>query len=228
MATRLKTWHPDVAFGGAKVGADEVDFYHTYMVMFPSIDGTALATAKGTPAATAKYALAANVTTLDYPRNIVLKLNNTSGSTNGGTVTVNGKNQFGDVISETFTVTGAANGGTTVGTKVFAEFTSGTAQFSGAGNASNGCTANVGFGTAGTTTLFGLPFKVGGTKDLLNLSWASAGANAFIASAALGSYVSTAQHAVLARTDFVGTSGFTAWFKSTKDQSDDVTGVVGR
>ena len=227
MATRLKTWHPDIAFSGGKVGADEVDFYHVYNIMCPSIISTAVGTCRGTP--TSSYAIVAGATTLDYPRNLAVRLGNTSNSTNGMIGTINGLDQFGNAIREVFTIAGAANGGTAVGTKVFATFVSGTATFSGAGDAANGCTCNVGYGTAGTTTLFGLPFKVGGTKDLLNYSWASAGANAFIASAALGSYVDTGMHAIQARTDFVGTSGLTAWFKSTKDQSGDTDkGVVGR
>ena len=223
MAVRLKTWHPDVTFGEAKVGADEVDFYHVYRVMFPSIDATAIAT---TAAIATEAALAANVTTLDYPRNLrVTCAGGTADGTYGGTITINGLNQFGQAIQETFTIATAENGGTAVGTKVFATFISGTANLTGDTAVA---TCNVGVGTAGTTTMFGLPFKVGGTKDLLNYSWGSAGGNAFVPASSLGSYVSTTQHAIKARTDFVGTSGFTAWLKSTKDQSEDVTGVVGR
>jgi hypothetical protein len=227
MSDRMKNHFPEFAYAGGKVGADEVDFYHTYSVMFPSIDGTALATAKGTP--TSSYALAENITAIGYPRNLVVKINNTSGSTNGGTVTINGLDQFGNAIQEVFDVTSAANGGTTVGTKVFATFVSGTVKFIGAGNGANGCTANVGFGTAGTTALFGLPFKVGGTSDLLNYVWGSAGANTVIPTTSLGSYLDTGMHAIKARTDFVGTSGFVVWCKSTKDQTEDTDkGVVGR
>lgn len=227
MSNTLKTHHPDVAFGGAKVGADEVDFFHVYNVFYPSVDATAIATAKGTP--TSSYALAENTQgVLDYPRNVVVRINNTSGSTNGGTATINGLDQFGNVIQEVVAVTSAANGGTTEGTKVFSKFTSGTVKFIGAGNAANGCTCNVGYGTAGTTTLFGLPFKVGGTADLLSYAWASVSAAQMSKANALGSYVSTAQNAILARTDFGTASGFTAWLKSTKNQSEDVTPVMGR
>jgi hypothetical protein len=223
MAVRLKTWHPDVTLCGAKVGADEVDFYHVYRVMFPSIDATAIATAE---AIATGAALVENVTTLGYPRNLLVTCaGGTTDGTYGGTVVINGLNQFGQAIQETFSIATAVNGGIAVGTKVFATFVSGTATLAGDTAVA---TCNVGVGTAGTTTLFGLPFKVGGTKDLLNYSWGSAGASKFVPSSSLGSYVSTTQHAILARTDFVGTSGFVAWFKSTKDQNQDLTDVVGR
>jgi len=224
MSTTLKTWHPDVAFGGGKVGADEVDFYHVYNVFYPSINATCVATMKAIATGSALVENTQGV--MDYPRNLVVTCaGGTSSGTYGGTVVINGLNQFGDVIQETFSIATAVNGGTAVGTKVFAKFTSGTATL---GGDTAVATCNVGFGTAGTTTLFGLPFKVGGTADLLNLGWASASAAQMIKSDALGSYVSTAQHAILARTDFGTASGFTAWLKSTKNQSEDTTSVVGR
>jgi hypothetical protein len=224
MSTTLKTWHPDVAFGGAHVGADEVDFFHTYTVFYPSVNATAVATCKSIASASA---LVENVQGVcDYPRNLVVKCaGGTSSGTYGGTVVINGLNQFGDVIQETFSIATAVNGGIAVGTKVFAKFTSGTATLAGDTAVA---TCNVGFGTAGTTTLFGLPFKVGGTADLVNMAWASVSAAALIHSNALGSYVSTTEHAILARTDFGTASGFTAWLKSTKNQSEDTTSVVGR
>jgi hypothetical protein len=226
MAVRLKTWHPDVTFGGAKVGADEVDFYHVYTIMNPSIDATAIATAKGS--SPTSYALAENISgVLDYPRNIVMVLGVTSGSTNGAVGTVNGVDQFGNSITEVFTVAATANGGTTVGTKVFSKFVSGTATFNGAGDAANGCTANIGYGTAGTATLFGLPFKIGGTGDVLSINWATSHVIHPIKGNRIGSLVSTTQHAVCAPCDF-GTASGVVWAKSTKDQSNDDTSVVGR
>lgn len=213
----LRTWHPDVAFSGNKVAGEEMDFIY-YTVNNPSIDATAVATAVGTP--TSSYALAENVMgACDVPRNLRVALGVTSGSTNGMTGTVNGLDQFGEPVIETFSITGAANGGTAIGTKVFSKFVSGTVTFSGAGNAANGCTANIGFGTAGTTTLFGIPGKVGGTKDLLNFNWASAHAVQLIHTNALGSYVianpQAGIYAIKARTDFGTATGFTVRIKSS-------------
>ena len=223
MSTRLKTWYPDVTYAGGRVGADEVDYYHVYRVFCPSIDGTAIATAS---AIATTATVAANVTTLDYPRNLVVTCaGGTSSGTYGGTVTVYGKNQFGEKILETFSIGTAVKGGTAVGTKVFGEFTSATARLSGDTAIA---TCNIGLGTAGTTTLFGLPFKVGGTGDLLNYSWASTGAAQFVPASSLGSYVSTTEHAILARTDVVGTSSFVVWCKSTYNQTKDDAPVVGR
>jgi len=203
-----------------------VDYYHVYAITNPSINATAIATAIGTSATS--YALAENTSgVLDYPRNFVLTLGVTSGSTNGAIATINGKNQFGNVIRELATVAAAANGGTTAGTKVFSVFSSGTVAFSGAGNAANGCTANIGYGTAGTTCMFGLPFKIGGTGDIMSINWATSHVIHPIKENRIGSLVSTSQHAVLAPCDF-GTASGVVWAKSTKDQSNDDTSVVGR
>ncbi len=224
MANRLKTWHPDFTFSGGKVGADEVDFYHVYTVPNLSIGTNTCATARSIAVAVALTGSGQEI--MDVPRNLVVRCpGGTTNGTYGGTIVINGKDQFGNVISETVSIATAVNGGTGIGTRVFAQFTSGTATLAGDTALA---TVSVGYGTAGTTTLFGLPFKVGGTGDLMNLSWASAHAVQTIGSAALGSYVSTTQHAILARTDFGTASGFVAWLKSTKDQSEDSTGVVGR
>ena len=224
MANTLKTWHPDFTFSGGKVGADEVDFYHTYVVNNPSIDATAVATAA---VIATTLTLVQNVAgVMDYPRNLVLKLaGGTSNGTYGGTVVVKGLDQFGNTMSETFSVGTAVNGGTAVGTKVFSKFTTGTGTLAGDTAIA---TANLGFGTAGTTCLFGLPFKVGGTGDLVSYNWASAHAVQFNTSTAIGSYVDTGMHAIKARTDFGTASGFVVWCKSTKNQSEDSTYVVGR
>ncbi len=225
MSTTLKTWHPDVAFGGGKVGADEVDFYHTYTIKDPSIDATAVATAASIHIGSTP--LVENVAgVMDYPRNLVLRVaGGTSSGTYGGTATINGLDQFGNSISETFSIATAVNGGTGIGTKIFSKFVSGSINMAGDTAVA---TANVGYGTAGTTTLFGLPFKVGGTGDLMSFNWASAHAVQFITSTAVGSYVNTGVHAVLARTDFGTASGFGLWAKSTYNQSNDNSPVVGR
>jgi hypothetical protein len=217
MANSLKTWHPDFTFAGGKVGADEVDFYHTYVVNNPSIDATAIATAAGIASA---VVLKENISALlDYPRNLrVTCAGGTSSGTYGGTVVVNGIDQFGNTITETISIATAVNGGTTLGTKIFARVDSGTATLSGDTAIA---TVNVGYSTAGTTTLFGLPFKMGGTKDLLHYNWASAHAVQAIATAAVGSYAGTSYSYVKARSDFGTAAGFSVWVKSTKNQSED-------
>lgn len=222
MANTMKTWHPDFTFGGGKVGADEVDFYHTYTVNNPSISATAVGTAA---VIATSFTLVENQSfVLDYPRNLVMTLaGGTSSGTYGGTMTVTGVDQFGNTITETFSDGTTVNGGTTVGTKVFAKITSAKGTL---GGDTAIATVNVGYGTGGTTTLFGLPFKVGGTGDLLHYNWASAHAVQPIATAAIGSYVSTAYHALKARSDFGTAAGFTVWVKSSKNQSEDSTNVT--
>jgi hypothetical protein len=220
----MKRHFPEFTFGGVKVGADEVDFYHTYSVSNPSIDATAVATAANIHTTATLVENIAGV--MDYPRNLVVRCaGGTSNGTYGGTLVIKGLDQFGNSISETFSIATAVSGGTAIGTKIFAKFTSGTGTLAGDTAIA---TCNVGYGTAGTTTLFGLPFKIGGTGNLLSYNWASAHAVQAITSTAVGSYATVPYSAVLARTDFGTATGFTVWCKSTYDQSNDDTGVVGR
>lgn len=213
----LRTWHPDVAFSGNKVAGEEMEYMY-YTVNNPSIDATAVATAKAIGATGTGSALVENVMgACDVPRNLrVTCAGGTSSGTYGGTVTINGLDQYGEPVTETFSIATAVNGGTAIGTKIFSKFTSGTCTFSGDTAVA---TCNVGFGTAGTTTLFGIPGKVGGTGDLKNYNWASAHAVQLIHTNALGSYV-IANHiqgiyALKARSDFGTASGFTVRVKST-------------
>jgi hypothetical protein len=167
----LKRHFPDIRFSGNKVTADELGYDLIYTVMNPSISATWFGTCAGT--STQSIALGVINDQADYARNVILVVSCASGSTKGGTAIVNGKDQFGNNITENLVVTVAANGGTTIGTKVFERVSSGTFNF-GTANAGNG-TATIGNGTAGTTTIFGFPFKLGGTEDIKNITGSFAG-----------------------------------------------------
>src|SRR3990167_2477788 len=94
-----------------------------------------------------------------------------------GTCTLYGYDQFGVYQNEAITFTGASNGGTAVGTKVFAQLSAGTLAF---GTAIGSGTARVGVGTIGTTLLFGLPARIGGTTDVKHIAWGSNGNNSTV------------------------------------------------
>ena len=224
MAINLKAHHPDIAFGGAKVGADEVDFYHTYHINCPSVNATAVATAA---VIATTVTLVENLSALmDCPRNLRLQLaGGTTSGTYGGTIVVTGLDQFGNAISETFSVATAVNGGNAIGTKVFAKFTAGTGTLAGDTAIA---TANLGYGTAGTTTLYGLPFKIGGTGDIVNIAWATSHVIHPIKSNRLGSLVNVGMHAVCGPVDNAGTALGVIWAKSTYDQTNDNSVVTGR
>ena len=163
----LKKWAPDVRFSGNKVTSDELGWDQQYIVINPTISPTWFGTtAVGTAGQT--KAFVGNIITArgyaDYPRNAVYGVAAASGSTHGGTWTVNGLDQFGSSVSESVTIATATGGGTVNGTQVWSKITSGSYSFSTAGDA-NG-TPMVGGAITGTSALLGLPVRLGGTTDV--------------------------------------------------------------
>lgn len=160
----LKNHEPAIPFAGEKITPDEMGYDQFYMVINPSIDSSWFGTVSGTQTQTGKV-LVLKCAFADYPRNLRLTYVGASGSVvNLATGTINGLDQFGSTISETYAGTPAADGGTIVGTAVFSKVTSGTFNL-GTGDAGPG-TVSVGVGTGGTTTKFGLPSRLGGTTDI--------------------------------------------------------------
>lgn len=162
----MKRNEPAVRFSGEKVTPDEVGFDLLYTVVNPSIDAQWFGTAVGTSTQTPTFGIINGYA--DYPRNVRYVLGAASGSTAGGTIVITGKDQFGSGVTETLGVATAANGGTTVGTQVFAQVTAVSCTLA-TMNAGNG-TIQLGVGTGGTTTKFGLPARLGGTTDIKRLS----------------------------------------------------------
>jgi hypothetical protein len=159
----LKRHLPDIRFSGNKVSPDEIDMYQTYNILHPSVSASALGTVNGTAGS---GGIAPVVSELDYPRNVLYSI---TGSDLGGTLVVNGQNQFGGTQTETLSVAAAAGGGTVAGTKVFA--TLGTMTFTKDGEAG---TQVVGYAIAAEEAKFGLPNKVGGTGDIKRAVWIDA------------------------------------------------------
>lgn len=153
---------PYLAFGG-KIKQHEVDQYQQYCVLRPGISGSAIvATTAGTATA---GTIAINYP--DYPRNLSMTYVEASGTAAIATVSVDGHDQFGNVINESFVMTNLGTA-TTNGTKVFAYV--GTVTFTGSGRAS-GDDMSLGYCSADGTTKFGLPSKVSGSADVLRYNW---------------------------------------------------------
>ena len=198
---------------GQGVSPDEMDSYQVYNVNNP-VTGLLGVTAVGTAAVGGTSSVQALVVLSkypDYPRNVALTILGTHGSL-GGTLVINGEDQFGSAITETITVTNADNGGTTSGTRVFGKFTSGTVSL---GTAVGNGTSSVRF-TPGTDTLFGLPVKIGATTDVVHYGHTvGTGMVNIGGGTAIGSLVDTGVHAFRPFAAFTGTSFFNVWVKST-------------
>lgn len=170
---------------GYKITPDEVDRYEIYDISIPSQNGT-VGTAASATATQAKAMVIVNKYA-DYPRNLEAGASGTADY--GGAWVVNGKDQFGATIQETFTVGTTANGGTTVGTMIFAEVTSGT--FTATSDSVGGGLPKVKFANAEGTTRFGLPFRIGGTADVKVITYAKNFVPTAINGGTIGAYVGT-------------------------------------
>src|SRR5260221_569098 len=136
---------------------DEIDRYEVVTIVNPNtLTANAFIGTYAVAGTSAANSLVIVNAIPDWPRNLEYSITGT-GAGMAGTTTVTGRDQFGSVITETISIGTASNGGTTAGTKVFAQVTSGTHNF---GTAVGNGTARLGLGTTGTTAMFGLPFKV--------------------------------------------------------------------
>lgn len=165
---------------GWQVTPDELDMDQRYYVMNPAVTDTFF----GTVSSASAGAFVLDQTRTAYPRNLLFVALGVAGGM-GGTAVINGKNQFGETISETISFGSAAGGGTAAGTKVFAQVTSGTFTPVGLGGTAVG-TAKLGvaIGSADPGVIFGLPHKLGGTADIKAISWIDADVEKQHASAA--------------------------------------------
>lgn len=216
----LKVYNPALRSGqlgtSGPVGAitpDEIDSYTVHQVIFPNFGANA-ASWFGTWAVAGTSAVGNLViinAIADYPRNLEFAI---AGSAAGmtGTAVINGRDQFGSVISESLTFAGAANGGTVVGTKVFAHITNGTLSF---GTAVGNGTARLGADVTGTTTLFGLPVRLGATTDLKLLNYNNGTGAVSVNGGTIAAFANVPMSAIKAPKSVVGTYTLTAWVKST-------------
>ena len=218
----LKKYMPELRAGqlGTQppVGAitpDEIDSYVVFNVINPtqaaSGAGASWVGTRTSGTADTKAIVIRNAI-LDYPRNLEFAI---AGSSVGmaGTATINGRDQFGSVIAETFGFGSADNGGTVVGTEVFAHVTNGTINY-GTFAGANG-TGRVGVGVGGTTALFGLPVRLGGTTDVKLLTCTTGTGAVTVGGGTIAAFVDVPMSAVKAPLDITGTYTITAWVKPT-------------
>jgi hypothetical protein len=220
----LKKWDPGFGFSGNKVTPDEIGWDMMYYIINPSINTTWFGTTAIGGTVAQKTLVLINALA-DYPRNLEFGVQGTNAI--GGTWDVNGKDQFGNSISEsgTIAVSGTA-GGTTAGTKIFSEVTTGTFSFATGGSVGNG-TPKLGVGTAGTTALFGLPAKLGGTFDVKMISGSFGGvgtstSGTFIHGSAVAANVDMYNHAIKAPLDVqAGTTVYAIRYRPTYVVNDE-------
>ena len=189
---------------------DEIDRYEQYLIAFPSYSSTWFGTfaVAGTAATGALVVINAIA---DYPRNVEFALAGT-GVGMAGTLALTGRDQFGVTFEESLGYGSADNGGTVVGTRIFAHITAGTLSF---GTAVGNGTARLGVGTLGTTTLFGLPSKIGGTTDVKLLSKGGSVGMLTAGGGTVAAYVNTAQHAIQSPTNVVSANIISVIYKPT-------------
>lgn len=207
----LKRHYPDFAWSGNKVQPNEIDRYEVYSLSFAAPVISWFGTAIGDGTAGDKDLTLVNKLA-PYPTSVEARFVGAAGTTKG-TATITGKDQFGVTISETLSVA-SGSAGTAVGTKVFMEISAGSAEL---GTAAGSCVVCP--GTAGTTTLLGLPIKIAGSTDLKLLTW-SHGDTQTSAGGATGTvdfYAVPAMDAIKAVSPIVGTVNLTAWIKTSFD-----------
>jgi hypothetical protein len=199
------------------VTPDEQDAYVVYNITNPNVSPIFLGTCAVTGTSTAKPIVFTNIL-LDYPRNLEVVHLGTHAAMNG-TFVINGYDQFGEAITENFAIASASNGGTTAGTKVFSSVRSGTFT---PGTAVGNGTTKIGVGTSGTTCLFGLPCKIGGTNDVKMLNFTAGTGAATINGGTIGAFINAGKHAIKSPFDLAGTTSIQVWVKSTYNNEEAV------
>lgn len=206
----IKKHMPDIRFSSNKVSPDEIDQYIQYCVINPGTSLTWVGTAAGGTSTQSKALVLINKV-LDYPRNLMYGVVGTNDL--GGTWTVNGKDQFGNSITESVgsgTVAAGTPAFSTAGTQIFSEVTSGTFTFAtgsaGAGSAQVGVAMG---GTAGSTCYFGLPTKIKSYTDVKSITYISEDAPVTLNGGTVGTtIVDSTYHRFCGTADLNGTTSY--------------------
>lgn len=186
---------------------DEIDRYEVFSIKAGTAGATYLASA-GTAGTASSIAVIVNNRIPDWPRNVEFALAGT-GVGMAGTLILNGRDQFGGSQVENFGFGSADNGGTVLGSKVFAQITSGTLNYGTA--VGNGTPAIRVF--AGTGCLLGLPVKLGGTSDVVHLGMSAGTGPISYNGGTIAGFVDTTVHAIRPAATMDGTSVISVWVK---------------
>ncbi len=206
----IKSWIPDIKTYESGVTWDEMDAYRTITVR-PAINVRWWASA-GTAGTASAIALVMLNRLPDWPRNINFILAGT-GVGMAGSLDVNGKDQFGNSVTETLGFGSADNGGTVVGTKIFAALDSGTLRY---GTAVGNGTPQIGF-VPGTNCLLGLPDKINGTTDVVQLGFNLGTGAVTYGGGTIAAFVDSPMHAIRPASTLDGTAVVQAWYVSRFD-----------
>lgn len=198
-------------FGGEKITPDEIDAYTVVNISNPGV-GLAFAGTSPVSGTSDVKALVLVNAIPNWPRNVQFQIQ-TAGTSVAvtGTLVLNGKDQFGSVITETLALLSGTGAGTIVGTKVFGQFTSGTVTY---GTFSTSGTPAVGL-VAGTNCLLGLPVKIGGTTDVVLLAHNAGTGPVTVGGGTIAAFVNAPMHAVRPAAILTGTEVVVAWVNST-------------
>lgn len=209
-------YDPAFAFAGGQVTPGELDRYETVNTGILSISPTWVGTCAGGTAGVDKPLVIINQN-LDHPRNLLYSVVGTNDI--GGTWTVNGKNQFGETITETVTNGTVANGTpawAVAGTKIFARVTSGTFTATSTTVGLGSARLGVAIGTAGTTAFkLGLLTKIAGSTDVKNIVWIKENVTTTLNGGTIGAFVDTTNHAFTGSAIMAGTEAYKALVKPT-------------
>jgi hypothetical protein len=203
------------------VTPDEIDRYEQYQVLFPAVSATFFGSATaGTVNQTATIGLGNTVA--DYSRNVRAAF--TGSASVSGTVSVTGRNQFGEAITESLGLAqGTQTSGGANGTSIFAEISAASVTF-GTGVVGTG-TVSLGVATAGTAARFGLPTKIASTDDVKAITWINAGLPTAINGGTIAAYVDTSNHSFAGTATLAGTMCYSVLFKTTY-QSESLAAIA--
>ncbi len=201
---------PGFVTAGNQVQVSDVDQLIDLGIDNPSVSNTWIGTAAGGTNAQTKALVLINKY-CDWPRNLLYSVVGTNDV--GGTWTVNGRDQFGNAVTETAGFGTKAMGtpaGSVFGTTIFSRVDSGTFTFA-VGSAGNG-SAQVGFGTlsngSAQSNWFGLLTRIAGTNDVKALTWITTNTPTTLnGGTALGTLVGYDGNGSLPYNAFQGTSG---------------------
>ena len=216
----LKEHYIDFGVSKSQATPDELDRYEHLNTGILSISATWVGTCAGGTATVAKPLVLIN-TLLDHPRNLLYSAVGTNDF--GGTWTVNGKDQFGQTITETVT-NGTVAAGTpafaVAGTKIFAQVTSGTFTATSTSVGSGSARLGVAIGTAGTTAFkLGLLTKIAGSTDVKAITWTTQNVTTTLNGGTIGALVDATNHAFTGTSIMAGTESYKVILKPSFDNS---------
>lgn len=205
---------------GAQVTPDEMDRFEVMTLLNPSLSAVQIGTVSS---ATANAAFVLDNIRPDYPRTLLVSILGVAGGM-GGTVTLNGFDQFGQPVTDTVGF-GSANGGGSVATSnIYSRVTNGTiVGLAGLGGTAVG-TARIGYavGTAtGLVAKFGLPTKIAAVSDVRRITYTSqgVGGTALNGGTIDSTLVDVTKSAFIPNRILAGTEVYQVAIKSTFDNS---------